>query len=287
MSNIIQTPQITPEQKALIKNTVAKGATDDEFALFMHLAGTYDLDPFNKEIWFMKYGNGAATIFTSRDGYLKIANNHPEMDGLQSDTVCENDKLTKKPDGSIEHIYGNPRGELIGAYAMVYRKKRKVPVYVYASLKEYNNQSNQTWKKYTSAMILKVAEAMALKRAFSISGLVTKEEISESEEETPYQKAEVVETKISNKVENNRLSVQKFEEEAKSEPSQAEEPVLENPATARQKQQILLLINNQVFIEDEKAKMIAQLNKIDSDKADKFIGKLQKLIADRQKQPAQ
>ena len=68
------------------------------------------------------------------------------------------------------------------------------------------------------------------------------------------------------------------------ETKEAEEPVLENPATARQKQQILLLLNNQVFTEDEKAKMIAQLNKIDADKADKFIQKLQKLIADRQKE---
>jgi hypothetical protein len=68
-----------------------------------------------------------------------------------------------------------------------------------------------------------------------------------------------------------------------AENQEKEEPVLENPATAKQKQQILLLLNNPVFTEDEKAKMVAQLNKIDTDKADKAITKLKKLIEERQK----
>jgi hypothetical protein len=53
---------------------------------------------------------------------------------------------------------------------------------VFAPFAEYNAPSNGTWKKYPSAMILKVAEAMALKRAFSISGLVTREELDASDE---------------------------------------------------------------------------------------------------------
>jgi phage recombination protein Bet len=178
--------QITfsPDQLALMKNTVAKGATDDEFLLLLHLAKTYGLDPFAKEIWCIKYlrpgqrpEDAVATIFSSRDGYLKIASRDKQMNGLVSDAVYDNDTLKKLVDGTVEHTYGNPRGALIGAYALVFRKDRTYPAYFYASFAEYGAGNNPTWKKYPSAMIIKVAEAMALKRAFSISGLVTQEEI--------------------------------------------------------------------------------------------------------------
>jgi phage recombination protein Bet len=174
----------TPEQLQLMKNTVAKGATDDEFMLLLHLAKTYGLDPFAKEIWCIKYvpqgrdpRDFPATIFSSRDGYLKIASRDKQMNGIVSDAVYSGDTMQRLPNGLVEQRYGNPRGELIGAWALVHRKDRDYPAYFYAPFKEYGAGNNPTWKKYPTAMIIKVAEAMALKRAFSISGLVTQEEI--------------------------------------------------------------------------------------------------------------
>jgi len=167
----------------LIKRTVAKGATNDEFSMFMHLAKSYQLDPINKEIWFIKYkdnkGEERTTITTSRDGYLAIANRNEHFQGMLSDVVHKNDEFEKMSDGGVKHKYGcKDRGEIIGAYALGYRNDRKYPIYVFAHLSEYKKSSN-VWNQYTSAMILKVAEAMMLKRLFSISGLVTKEEIDE------------------------------------------------------------------------------------------------------------
>ncbi len=46
---------------------------------------------------------------------------------------------------------------------------------------EYNKGGRGVWGQYPSAMIVKVAETMALKRAFSISGLVTEEEIGDGD----------------------------------------------------------------------------------------------------------
>jgi phage recombination protein Bet len=177
-SQLAEQISFTDEQVQLMKDTVAKGATTNEFMLFMHLAQHYGLDPFLKEIWCLKYAsNQPATVFTSRDGYLKIASRDPQMDGIQSDVVREGDVLEKRPDGSVSQTYGNPRGAILGAFALVWRKDRSHPAYFYAPLNEYNTGNNPTWKKYPSAMIVKVAEAMALKRAFSISGLVTQEEL--------------------------------------------------------------------------------------------------------------
>jgi len=166
----------------LIKRTVASGATNDELQMFMHRANKYKLDPILKEIWFIKYDNTKPpTIMTSRDGYLAIANRDEHFDGMLSDVVHENDEFEKMPDGTVKHKYTcKDRGKIIGAYALGYRDDRKMPIYTFAPYLEYKKNSN-TWNQYPSAMILKVAEAMMLKRLFSISGLVTKEEIDEGD----------------------------------------------------------------------------------------------------------
>ena len=182
--------RFTDEQISLLKRTVAKGATDDEFNLFMHLADKYALDPFAKEIWFIKRG-GVPTIFTSRDGYLKIADSNHNYDGMISEYVCKNDILTKSPDGTYSHQFGSPeRGPIVGAYAVVFRKDRKIPSSQYAPFDEYNSGSNPVWRSNPSSMIKKVAEVMSLKRAFKISGLVTQEEIAQ--EHAVVHEAEVI-----------------------------------------------------------------------------------------------
>ena len=162
------------EELKTLKNTVAANANEHEFKMFIALAKRYGLDPFNKEIFFWKV-KGRPTIMTSRDGYLKIADRHPEYDGLVSDVVRENDDFKRTSNG-IDHQYSSNRGKIIGAYALVYRKDRKYPIYIFAPFAEYNAPS-KVWKQYPSAMILKVAESMALKRAFTVSGLVSREEM--------------------------------------------------------------------------------------------------------------
>ena len=170
----------TLEQIQTIKNTVAIGANDSELSMFLSIASKYELDPFLREIWFANMGN-RNVIMTGRDGYLKIANRNPNFDGITGDVVHANDKFIKEGD-IVKHAYtGQDRGVIIGAYAIVYRKDRAHPIFCFAPFNEYNKGGRGVWGQYPSAMILKVAESMALKRAFSISGLVTEEEISDIE----------------------------------------------------------------------------------------------------------
>ncbi len=157
-----------------IKKTVAVGASNEELDMFLSLAGTYDLNPFLKEIWCIKMGP-RVVITTSRDGYLRIANRDSHFRGLVSDAVYSSDKFTKTKDG-VEHSYSGNRGQIIGAYALVYRDDRDYPAYFFAPFKDYYKRGG-TWDQYPHAMIIKVAEAMALKRAFAISGLTTQEEM--------------------------------------------------------------------------------------------------------------
>jgi phage recombination protein Bet len=201
---------LTPERIELVRRTVAKGASDDELAMLFSLAERYELDPFAKEIWcivpFERDGKTRKTqkngepvppqITASRDGFLAIANRHTQFDGMDSDVVCEGDSFQPKRDEAgrvigVDHVYGEKRGKPRAGYALVWRTDRSRPSYFYAKWGEYgepnaffvNDDGSKKanhyspWYRYPSAMILKVAEAMALKRAFSLSGLTAEEEL--------------------------------------------------------------------------------------------------------------
>jgi len=166
----------TKEEKDILRKTAASNANEDEFKVFLHVAETYGLDPFLNEVFFWKDKKDRMTVMCSRDGYLKIANRNKDFEGLVSDVVRANDEFKRTTTG-IEHIYGgSDRGDILGAYALVFRSNREYPVFVFAPFEEYNGY-NSVWNRYPSAMILKVAESMSLKRAFSVSGLVSQEEM--------------------------------------------------------------------------------------------------------------
>ena len=66
------------------------------------------------------------------------------------------------------------------------------------------------------------------------------------------------------------------------------EPVVpaKKAATVKQKTELLLLLNNKVITNEEKNKMIENINDLDSDRAGQSITKLKKVIEERQSEPA-
>lgn len=197
--------QYSPEKLQVIKNTVAKGATDDELEMFLTLASRYNLDPFMKEIWFIKrakkapvwrnnkkewdykrlpdgsidYSDAETVIMSSRDGYLKAARDTPGYIGLRSAAIKEGDDFSYNPvTQEIKHIIGTKRGKVTGAWAIARREERE-DIVEYVDFQEYKEATGGgNYDKYPSAMIKKVAEVLALKRQFGLNGLVTQEEMS-------------------------------------------------------------------------------------------------------------
>jgi phage recombination protein Bet len=165
--------EMTKEQIDLVKRTVAKGAGDDEFAMFIYLANKYELDPFLKEICFIKrrvwnpYKNGfdeVPSIMTTRDGFLAIAHRTGQFGGIESDVIYD----------------GN--GVLDGAICKVWNKSFPNPVIVKVKFKEYcaynkEGKPQALWSSKPETMIKKVAESQALRKAFNIKGLYSEEEM--------------------------------------------------------------------------------------------------------------
>ena len=155
----------TSEQLQLIKNMYAVGTTDDEFKVFVELAKRYALDPFKRQIWCVKYGNNPASIFTGRDGFLHIAHQNPTFRGLKTYAITTDGReVLICPDVS----------KLAGAVCYVFRSDWSEPMVQAVSLKEYNT-GKSLWARMPEIMIKKVAESMALRKAFDVSGLYAPE----------------------------------------------------------------------------------------------------------------
>ena len=75
---------------ATIKQTVCKGATDAQLRMFLEVCKKTGLDPFLKEVWYIAEKN---LIMAGRDGYLRVANENPQFDGM--DTRVERDENNK------------------------------------------------------------------------------------------------------------------------------------------------------------------------------------------------
>jgi len=170
------------EQVELIKRTVAKGASDDELKLFLHLASRYDLDPFTRQIWFLKYGDDAH-IFTGRDGFLHIAHRSGAFNGMQTslreEPVPFEIKFYNKREKRWEAL---KKPSQFVAVCTVFRKDMEQPFKCEVWESEYSTGQG-LWPTKRRVMIQKVAEASTLRRAFDISGLYLPEEVSENEVE--------------------------------------------------------------------------------------------------------
>lgn len=163
------------EQIDVIRRSVAKDANASELYQFLYLCKEYDLDPFKREIYFMKSG-GNPSIITGIDGFRKSARRDPNYEGVQSFAVKEGDEFSVDAASyTVHHKFGAKRGKVIGAWARADAKGRK-PVLVYVDFDEFNKKQ-MNWNSMPGVMIAKVAESHAIRRQFGLAGLYTKEEM--------------------------------------------------------------------------------------------------------------
>jgi len=141
-----------------LRNTVAPGLTDSEFALFAEIVKSTGLNPVTKEVWAIKAG-GRLQLMTGINGFLRIANSHPMFDGMEVEFDKEGDRI-------------------VAATAKVYRKDRRFPAVATAFMAEYGKPT-PIWKQMPSVMLAKCAKSLAIREAFvqELGGLYTQEEM--------------------------------------------------------------------------------------------------------------
>jgi len=154
------------EDKQKIQKLFAPTLTADEFDFFTSLGMGLGANPFTREIWAVKYTKDKpASIFLGRDFYRRKAEELENYNGHYADAVYSKDNF-KVVNGTPEHSYNlADRGSLIGAYCLVHRKNVKFPFFIFVKFSEYN-KGFSNWKIMPHTMIVKVAEAQALRGAF-------------------------------------------------------------------------------------------------------------------------
>lgn len=169
------------EKIELLKRTVAKGTTDDQFALFMTIAQRRRLDPFAKQIWCVlrkgKSGLWEMTAQTSIDGYRLIAQRTGEYDGQDGPWWCGEDGVWK----DVWLSKAPPKA----AKVVAYRKGVSHPatgiahLESFAAYKDDGKTLEAKWAQMPEHMLAKCAETLALRKAFpeELSGLNTEDEM--------------------------------------------------------------------------------------------------------------
>ena len=166
-----QTPtSYTAEQINLLRRTIAKDCTRDELALFIGQCKRTGLDPFARQIYAIKL-DGRLSIQTSIDGFRLIAQRSGHYAGQLGPFWCGEA-------GQWRDVW--PSGEPVAAKVGVLRRDFAEPCWAVARVASYARDT-AIWRKMPDLMCAKVAEALALRRAFpqELSGLYTADELAQ------------------------------------------------------------------------------------------------------------
>jgi len=157
--------ELLPED---VKKHICPNATDKELYMFMNIARSYGLNPFKREIHFVKYNDKqAAQIIVGYEIYLKRAEKTNMLDGWN---VVIKDKGKD-----------NERAEIT-----IYRKDQQHP-FVWEVFRSEFDKRQSTWVAMPQFMLKKVAIAQGFRLAFPVEmgGMpYIPEEISDSASET-------------------------------------------------------------------------------------------------------
>jgi phage recombination protein Bet len=168
--------KMSAEQMKVITTLIAPKATLDELRLFMYVAKRTGLDPFSKQIYFVKRHDNKTntdkmTIQTGIDGFRAVAGRNKDYAGMD-DVVYDIDEAGKQPGKASVTVY-----KMVG--------NNKISFTATARWTEYfpGDFLGFMWKTKPYLMLGKCAEALALRKAFpmDLSGVYVEEEMAQAE----------------------------------------------------------------------------------------------------------
>jgi len=129
----------------------------EQFAAFLLVAKEYKLNPLVKEIYAYPDARKGIVPIVSIDGWLRIINGHPQMDGLEFvDGFDEDNKITS-------------------VTCKIFRKDRSHVTEVTEYLAECE-KGTEPWKKWPARMLRHKAVIQCARYAFGFSGIYDQDE---------------------------------------------------------------------------------------------------------------
>lgn len=137
---------------AMLKKTAFEACrSEEEFMAACVVANSYQLNPVLKEVYAFPVKSGAVVPIVSIDGWLKIINRHPALDG-------------------IEFEEGDDR-----CTAVIHRKDREHPTKVTEWLSECRGDT-EPWKRWPKRMLRHKALIQCARIAFGFAGIYDEDE---------------------------------------------------------------------------------------------------------------
>ena len=173
------------DEITLIKDTICRGASDNELQLFLSIAKKTGLDPFTKQIycvprWDSKLNRNVYSAQTSVDGLRLIALRSGHYAGQLGPFWCDTDGVWQDV-----WIKNTPP---VAAKVGILRHDFKEPLWAVAKWDAYkqtdkNGNVTKFWAKMPDLMLSKCAESLALRKGFphELSGLLSTEEMAQAD----------------------------------------------------------------------------------------------------------
>lgn len=159
--------KLTPGTVAKYIVTGNSAPSDREVYAFMMKCQARGLNPLAGDCYMTCYqnrdGSTSSSVITSKDYFVRTATSQPDFDGMRAGVVVID------RNGAMEYregaLVGVQTERLIGGWAEVWSKNRKLPSKAVVSLEEYDQKRN-LWKTKPATMIRKVALVQAIREAY-------------------------------------------------------------------------------------------------------------------------
>lgn len=152
--------------EATLRATVCKGnVSREEFAAFLLVAKEYRLNPLTKEIYAFPAKGGGIQPIVSIDGWCRIINEQPVLDGIEFEDIADD-------------------GKLVAVVCRIYRKDRTRPTVVTEYMAECR-RATDVWKTWPARMLRHKALIQCARYAFGFSGIVDPDEYERMVNVTP------------------------------------------------------------------------------------------------------
>lgn len=225
---VMETGELSPDALSTLKATIARGTTDQEFALFLHVCKTRRVDPFGKLIYPVKrydktMGTEVMSLQSSIDYFRLAAERTGKYAGQLGPQWCG-------PDGVWVDVWlqkNPPAAARVAALRMDFKE----PLWTVALWENYcqrdrNGSPTRFWANMGPLMIAKCAEALALRRAFpeDLAGLYTADEMQHAQPQHEDGPRAVEPISVSPVVARIAASTERLEVDASAETVSAPEP---------------------------------------------------------------